>query len=240
MRTEPPRRVDWRLVYTAAMTRSLQRIAEFWREAARDFHHVGAVLPSGRSLAHAITRQVSPGRMHPGDDTPIRVLEVGSGMGAFTRHILAKLRPVDELTLVERNQRFASSLRQQFVENCADRAQSPGILLLNIPVQELAPDVRYDRIISGLPLNNFTADEVARILNLFVKLLEPAGTLSFFQYIGIRRMRSALCSRQQRARLREVGIVIERFFQQHHVDSEAVLLNVPPAWVHHVRAKLLE
>jgi phospholipid N-methyltransferase len=90
-------------------------------------------------------------------------------------------------------------------------------------------------IISGLPLNNFSVELVDQILAKLRRLLAPGGTLSFFEYVAVRRVKSLASSRAERARLRGVGRVMEEMLHANEMHRELVLANVPPAWVHHVR-----
>ncbi len=200
----------------------------FFREYVRNFRTTGAILPSSRSLAKALSRYV-------GGDRPKHILEVGPGTGAVTVAIIARMGPDDRLDLVELNGCFVQRLRQRFETEPAFRQVAPRCRILHQPVEELPAEPTYDVIISGLPLNNFTPDEVARISHAMRALLCPGGTLSFFEYIGIRWARSWLSRRQQRRRLRAISQVLGEMLREHEVRRDWIWANVPPAWVHHVR-----
>ena len=107
--------------------------------------------------------------------------------------------------------------------------------MLHCPVEELPHDRTYDVIVSGLPLNNFSAGVVEQILAALVSLLAPGGTLSFFEYIAVRRARALVSGRAERERLRGVGRAMRAVLDPYEIRRDAVWLNVPPAWVHHVR-----
>jgi phospholipid N-methyltransferase len=102
-------------------------------------------------------------------------------------------------------------------------------------VQDLPADNKYDLIVSGLPLNNFSAELVESILGKLTQLLKSGGTLSFFEYIAIRRARSLISGKSERLRLRGIGRAMDAVLSKHEIRRDAILLNVPPAWVHHVR-----
>ena len=76
-------------------------------------------------------------------------------------------------------------------EHASDR-----ITLLHASVEELPEDEPYDLIISGLPLNNFAVESVEQILAKLRRLLAPGGTLSFFEYVAVRRVKSLVSRRQ--------------------------------------------
>jgi phospholipid N-methyltransferase len=107
--------------------------------------------------------------------------------------------------------------------------------VLHCAVEDLPPQPKYHLIVSGLPLNNFSAETVQRILTALLGLLEPGGTLSFFEYIAVRRARAVVSGRSERARLRGIGQALDAVFAQGEIRRDWVLANVPPAWVHHVR-----
>jgi phospholipid N-methyltransferase len=164
-----------------------------------------------------------------------RILEVGPGTGAVTRQIVAAMGPADRLDLVELNDRFVACLREQFCSDPAWAAVADRSRVLHCPVEQLPPDGTYQVIVSGLPLNNFAVDEVRRIVEVLRQLAAAGGTLSFFEYIGIRRLKALLSGRVERARLRGIGQVLAELLGSREVHREPVWANVPPAWVHHVR-----
>ena len=93
----------------------------------------------------------------------------------------------------------------------------------------------YDYIISGLPLNNFSAELVREILRSFKRLLKPGGTLSYFEYAYVRQMKTPFCRRSERRRLSQVGRIVGKHIERFQVRQQRVLFNVPPAIVHHLR-----
>jgi len=213
----------------------------FWREFRRTFESTGAVLPSGPALSVALThyvREASSLRPLPdGEDFAVgrRILEVGPGTGAVTGHIVRAMRANDWLDLVERNEEFVERLRHRIqgdetLGRCAER-----IALHHAGVEELSEDRPYDVIVSGLPLNNFSVALVEQLVGKLSRLLAPGGTLSFFEYIAVRRAKAALSPQAERERLRGIGRVLGDLLDAHEIRRDRVLANVPPAWVHHVR-----
>jgi phosphatidylethanolamine/phosphatidyl-N-methylethanolamine N-methyltransferase len=203
----------------------------FFHEFLTNYRTTGAVLPSGRFLASALARFVRDGN----GSGPRRVLEVGPGTGAVTPRIIAALGPEDTLDLVELNESFVRHLRQRFEDDPAFQPGASRARVLHCPVEELPEGTRYHAIVSGLPLNNFAVEEVRGILEVFRRLLEPGGTLSFFEYIALRRLKGMVSRGDERARLRGIGEVTGGLLAQHEVRRDWVWPNVPPAWVHHVR-----
>ena len=196
----------------------------------RNFRSTGAVLPSGRRLAAALSRYVGGG-----DGRGQRILEVGPGTGAVTRRIAQRMGPADQLDLVELNDAFVARLRVALAEEPVFGPIAPRTRLIHGPVEDLPGEGIYDVIISGLPLNNFTAQEVEQILSKLAGLLKAEGTLSFFEYIGLRRARTLVSGRAERARLRGIGKALAAVLGPYEIRRDWVWPNVPPAWVHHVR-----
>lgn len=202
----------------------------FWREFRTNFRTTGAVLPSGHRLSQALARYVA----EPSDG-PRRILEVGPGTGAVTRHIAPALQAADRLDLVELNEKFVRRLREQ-LETCPRLLpKTDRIRILHSRLEDLPRDTRYDIIVSGLPLNNFAIAEVDAILQDIRELAQPGAILSFFEYIGIRRVKSVVAGRAGQARLRGIGSLLERLLAGREIRREAVWRNIPPAWVHHVK-----
>ncbi|HXE30684.1 MAG TPA: methyltransferase domain-containing protein [Terriglobales bacterium] len=201
----------------------------FYSQFRKHFHHTGAVAPSSARLARAITAPLArTGRR------PVRVLEVGAGTGVFTRAILENLAAGDALDVYEINPAFEPYLRSVLAGGEA-RGVRCRLHLDDITRAMSAEPFHY--IISGLPLNNFPAPEVEAILALYMSLLVPGGTLSYFEYLYIRNLKRALVQNPgERARLNAVGDVVTAFLERYPNHSAAVRLNLPPAVARHVVA----
>jgi phosphatidylethanolamine/phosphatidyl-N-methylethanolamine N-methyltransferase len=208
----------------------MSEVGLFFRECLRNFRTTGAVLPSGEFLGKALIRYVA----EPAEQ-PRRILEVGPGTGAVTRRILAAMQPEDSLDLVELNASFVRQLELRMQTDPLFQVLRSRIRLRHAAVEDLPPEEPYDIIISGLPLNNFSLKLVRLILEKLFSLLKPGGSLSFFEYIAIRRVRSLVSNRVARQRLRGIDRAVQRICRAHAVGRQAIWLNVPPAWVHHLR-----
>src|SRR5204862_1432702 len=164
-----------------------------------------------------------------------RILEAGPGTGAVTSCIVERMRHDDQLWMVELNPTFAAHLRTAFKEKPKFRAVADRCHIVEGSVQALGRDGQFDLVVSGLPLNNFSAEDVRIILDAYSRLLKPAGILSFFQYIFIRPAKMMVSTGSERDRLKGVGAAIETMLGQREFAREWIWPNVPPAWVHHIR-----
>jgi phosphatidylethanolamine/phosphatidyl-N-methylethanolamine N-methyltransferase len=201
----------------------------FLTQFLRNYETTGSVIPSGRALGTALCRYVGYGR------APQKILEAGPGTGAVTGCIIDRMRPEDELWMVELNPTFAAHLRSAFKEKPSFRDAASRCHLIEGSVQQLGHEGEFDLVISGLPLNNFSSDDVRDILQAYAKLLKPGGILSFFQYILIRPAKMFVSVGPERDRLKGVGDAIEGVLGEREFAREWVWVNVPPAWVHHIR-----
>jgi phospholipid N-methyltransferase len=201
----------------------------FFREFRRDFHHTGALLPSGLFLSKALVKPLR------GPRPAARILEVGPGTGSVTREIARRLRAGDRLDAVEINPRFAQMLEQRLQRDPILTAYRDNIHIINAPVQQVLGESIYDFIISGLPLNNFTVAEVRSVFAAFSRLLRPGGSLVYFEYSLLQRLRFPFVNRRERRRLFRIARVVGRYVRNHEVRHERVFMNVPPAIVRHLR-----
>ena len=164
---------------------------------------------------------------------------MGPGTGAVTNQIVDRLGKSDRLDLVELNERFVARLQARFAAEPRLAAAAARTTIHHAPVQDLAAEEvhagQYDVIISGLPLNNFSVELVESIVAALRRLARPGGTLSFFEYIGVRPLRSSFAAAAERQRLRGLSRLLGDLLRQHEFCRQSVLANVPPAWVHHLR-----
>jgi phospholipid N-methyltransferase len=201
-------------------------LEQFWRR----YHTTGAVLPSGRRLSKALCRYAAES-----NGLPRQILEVGPGTGPATAQLVRLLADGDHLRIVELNDAFVEYLQHRFAhepefQRVADRCQ-----IIHDRLENLPHDIQFDLIVSGLPLNNFSVEVVESLLSAFDRLLKPGGVVSFFEYIAIRRAKAAVSSSRDRRRLQGIAGLIDGFLSGREIRRDSVLLNVPPAWVHHVR-----
>ncbi|MFJ9680781.1 class I SAM-dependent methyltransferase [Streptomyces sp. NPDC101194] len=217
----------------------------FVTEAVHGFRTTGAVAPSSRRLASALCEPVGERAGQPLD-----VLEVGTGTGPVTRFLLPLLAPGSSLDVVEANPRFAAVLRHVVDEPRPDRegrsahphvrlhghAPSPGRSPLRVRVHETRIELldthkSYDVIISGLPFTNFGPDTVASLMDRYLDLLRPGGSLTYFAYIGTARARRLVAPSAEVARHRAVEAVLAAYRRRGPAQGRMVWANVPPARV---------
>ena len=166
---------------------------------------VAAVAPSGNALADLITREISS------DTGP--VLELGPGMGAFTRALLARGVSETDLTLIEYGSDFVRLLSVRF----------PSARVLWMDASWLAREKIFEgaplgAVVSGLPLLAMPPRKVMAILAGAFAHLRSGGAFYQFTY-GPR------CP-VPRPLLDRLGLKATRIGR--------ALVNVPPAAVYRI------
>jgi phospholipid N-methyltransferase len=210
------------------MKRRLANYSTFFRESRQTFHTTGAVAPSGQRLAKAIIKPIL------GHDRPVRILEVGAGTGAVTQELVRHVAPDDRLHLVEINDRFVQVLQRRFQTEPRFQAVADRTEIFHAAIQDLSAEDPYDYIICGVPFNNFSSDLVESIFGRMMELLAPKGTLTFFEYLWIRRLKMLVASSTERQRVSQVGSVLKTYIDRYEHGRNNVLWNVPPAVAHHL------
>lgn len=194
-------------------------LREFWNNRST----VGAVAPSSKGLARAITL---PARSCSG---PRRWLEVGPGTGVFTRELIGAMGDGDHFDVVELNAAFCDTLRCDVLPVAGD-----GVHLHEGSIEDASLDGKYDAIVCGLPYNAFPTHVSRSILRRLVRLLRPGGTLSFFEYAAIRHMRSLVSARGVKRAMRWHARFISRLERDMRGRRDLVIMNIPPAWAVHL------
>ena len=171
---------------------------------------VGAIAPSSQALAEAMVTSIDFAR-------PVRVAELGPGMGAFTGLIQSRLVPGSRFLAVEIDEVFAGELRRRW----------PSIDVVNAAAEELPHLLEargldaVDHIVSGLPFVSLPAPVVDRTLRAVAASLRPGGTFVTFQYVHGFAWPTAVESRR----------LMARHLNAAEARTRLVVRNIPPAVV---------
>lgn len=181
---------------------------------------VGSLFPSSKKLATEITRKA-------GDRTPspVSFLEVGAGLGAFTDHIVTKMRAQDTLDIVESDPQFCKILKSKY-------GHHPRVSIHQISILDFrAKD--FDFIISSLPLNAFHSDIVDQMLFKYKNLSKPGGYISYFEYMGIGRLKKLYLSGEMQKDFCTTLSLKRSFVENYCREMDKIWSNLPPARVFH-------
>lgn len=207
-----------------------QETLTFFRELPQRFSQIGMVMPSSPSLARSMVRPIKRASQ------PVAILEVGPGTGPVTKQILKNMGPEDSLLVCEINRAFLKSLKKRLARNPDFCFHRKRVRFFLGPVQELAKrnlKGKFDVIVSSLPFSNFTPELVEEILCLYQELLSDKGTLTFYEYLGMRKIGALIQPEHERERIKAVDQVVkrwrERFEGTGRLKKELTFLNIPPA-----------
>ncbi|MEM6677298.1 MAG: rRNA adenine N-6-methyltransferase family protein [Pseudomonadota bacterium] len=148
---------------------ALKPTAVFLREWARNPLEVAAISPSSTGLACLITSEISA--------LTGPVLEIGPGTGAFTKQLLAKKVPAENLTLLEKNPVFSQTLEREFPKVRVVRGDAA-----KTDLRALSSQRPYGAVVSGLGLLSMSPGTVARILRNVFRSLSEDGAFYQFTY----------------------------------------------------------
>ncbi|MFD7570545.1 translation initiation factor IF-2 [Streptomyces sp. NPDC059810] len=132
------------------------------------------------------------------------------------------------------NPRFASRLRHLVRSHPALATRGDQVRVHHTLVEHLDVDRSYDVIVSGLPFTNFTPAQVETIMNRYLELLHPGGTLTYFAYRGTRYAR-ALAAPTEARRHRAVEELLAHYHRRYATGCWSVWGNLPPARVWQLR-----
>lgn len=217
---------------SARARRRVLEISRFLGEVKRNWRTTGAVFPSSRALARAMTASLAA---LPASDPPRRILEIGAGTGVFTREIVRYLRPEDQLVIYELSEDLAQCLDERMVNDPDWRTKSIELRIAAFP--EGLEGEHYDHAFCGLPFNNFPSDAVRRSFEAFAKILSGGGHLTFFEYCMIRKVKMRISARSEFIRLQRIDRILMDYLRAYRISHKTVHMNLLPAWVHVLRFK---
>lgn len=181
---------------------------------------IGSLLPSSKKLGLSMIKI-------PADRKPLRYLEVGAGSGAVTRHLVENMRSGDSMDIVERDPKFCVSLKNQF-------AHVPNVSVHEISILDFEGK-NYDVLISSLPLNAFKAHMVEAILNKYENLVTRGGCLSYYEYLGVEKIKKAFLFGKHSQDFKIVQQLKHTFAAKYSVEVDKIWWNFPPARIVHCK-----
>lgn len=185
-------------------------VTDLYRKIRKNIHEDGLIVSSSTFLVKSMLSRVDFSQ-------PLRVLEIGSGKGAFTREIIRRMSPDSTLDICEIKVEY-----NPWIERIIASHPERTVRLHNQCVTRfLQENGTYDVIISSLPLKNFERMKdnnafLHSVLQSFHQGLRDGGHYLQYQYF-----RSNLSD-------------IERIFGKTVDAVTFVPLNILPAFVYHM------
>ncbi len=163
----------------------------------------GAIAPSSRFLTREMMRNID-------FETSSCIVELGPGLGTFTKEIVSRAKEGTRLFCFEVNEKFLDHLSRNFSDErlvfVNESAEKLGVSLKKLNVKEV------ECIVSGLPFGNFPDAKKRKILQEVRDSLGEGGKFVLFQYTN------------------GLGKLLESYFSR--VTRKFVPLNLPPSFVY--------
>jgi phosphatidylethanolamine/phosphatidyl-N-methylethanolamine N-methyltransferase len=147
----------------------------------RNIRQIGAVAPSS---AYLTERMVEPLRKRIQDSKtgPLRILEVGPGTGAITRHIVPLLRKGDHVDVVELNPILHAHVAKEYA--------AEGMHFHNMNLLDVEANEPYDFIFSGIPYESLPVNVTEMLWRKKLQLSKEGTIITYFKYLNIIQIRS--------------------------------------------------
>ena len=189
------------------------------------FNLVGSLVPTSRATARAMIDEAVR------QQGPRVILEVGPGIGPITAELVKHLRPQDRLVLCETRADGCAALEMRFSSQPELQRVRHQVEIVSGNLESLPGQACYDFIVSSIPLQGTSLEQMQLIFDAFRRLLRPGGTLSFLEYAflrELRRLNGGGSAGQSDGLLRNLT---DRF----QFRKERILLNLPPTNVRSLR-----
>ena len=179
-----------------------------YRKIIRNIKEDGMVVSSSGYLVRTLVGKID-------FSNPLRILEIGSGKGVFTREIINRMHPESELHVSDIKREYNPWIERMIAEN-----PTRSISLFNeCVIQMLKAPESYDVIVSSLPLKNFECREdqnafLTKVIEGFKHSLKVGGMYLQYQYF--------LSNKDD----------IEKIFGKTMDEISFVPLNILPAFVY--------
>ena len=202
----------------------------FLREFLLEFKTTGACFPTSKWAAQAL---ITPLRQQGRSSK--KILELGPGTGAVTMPIVRELRDGDSLTICEINPRFMKALKEK-LELCPHyQKHRDQVIFFEGAAQDLPDHTIYDIIVCALPFVNFDLETVQAIFDKLRKVSTPDTLMTYYEYIGLRKLNEKMSTREHRDRVSQVRDYIRESGTINHLRRERVWLNLFPINIYTVK-----
>ncbi len=182
----------------------MEKKFNFLKEAISTVKTSGTIIPSSRFLAEKMLKNID-------FDKAEVIVELGSGNGAITKHILNKMNKQTKLVCFEINESFHQELSK--IKHCQMTILKSSAENINEELEKLGFE-EADYVVSGLPLTMIPNEISENILIETHKSLKKGGRFVQFQY-----------SLDYYKKLKSI-------FSKENVSLNFEPLNFPPAFIY--------
>lgn len=175
---------------------TVKETIQFISGAITSFRDTGSIFPTSRWAAKELT---SPLRAVQGK-TARNILELGPGTGSVTERILKDMREDDSLFICELNPKFMKALKGNLQNNADYQKHKSRVTFFLGAAQDISVDTKFDVVVCALPFLNFDKETVTSIFNKIKELSAKDAVMTYYEYIGLRRLSKLLPERQGRVK----------------------------------------
>lgn len=215
------------LIFSGVAVAGIKDIPVFLVNAFKKPNVVGAILPCAAGVGKELTRYMISGQKE-NQDSPLHILEVGGGTGEMTEVIVAHLRAIDHLDVVEIVPEFCERLHEQF-------DKYPNVTIHCMSIIDWQPGYKYDFVISTLPFNSFEYDLMDSIIDHLGVLIKPSGILSYVAYAGIAEIKKPFLWGKKRADHKKKMKRLKQWRSHYLIAKKTIIKNVPPINIYHMK-----
>ena len=73
------------------------------------------------------------------------------------------------------------------------------------------------------------------VLDKYQKLIKSGGMLSYFEYIGVADIKKSLLLGEKKIEFSKTVEITTEFRNKYEIETATVIVNLPPAYVHHLK-----
>ena len=213
---------------SALMGNSLDDLALFFKEVARNPVEMGAGFPSSKYLAKSAVAHLPP--IVAGKE--LNVLEVGAGTGIMTKALVKRMRQRATKQLVEGCKLDVVELMSPLCDILNKKfGDIDGVTVHCTPVEQFNPGIKYDAIVMTIPFNALPHALVKEIWTHAVSLLKDGGTISYFSYVGLPKLKKIMLSAAQKRDFQKTLTMLDKFHAEYGAGQDVVYRNLSPARV---------
>lgn len=147
----------------------------------RNIRQLGAVAPSSSYLTERMVEPLRK-RIQQAPLESLRILEVGPGTGAITRHIVPLLRKGDHVDVVELNPVLHEYVSKEYA--------AEGMHFHHMNLLDLEATQPYDFIFSGIPYESLPVKLTEMLWRKKLQLSKAGTIITYFKYLNVIDIRS--------------------------------------------------
>lgn len=194
---------------------------QFISEAVTSFKNTGSIFPTSKWAAKELT---SPLRAVASKSNR-NILELGPGTGSVTERILKDMREDDTLFICELNPKFMKVLKKNLEKNENYWRHKERVTFFLGAAQDIDVEKKFDVVVCALPFLNFDKETVKSIFSNIRKISSTNAVMTYYEYIGMRRLSKYIPERQDRVKELEP---VFRHIDLAKTNKKRIWLNMLP------------